>query len=404
MLAENAGRWEAASPRDLARIEAIARAVMTRLLHEPTIRLRSLEDGRRARAHASLELVRELFALRDDEASEHPEGRPQSGEGAQAAGGLAEVHDLERRRADPARRKPADADRHPAQRARARAGRARRRDARRCRDRPDRDRRRRRRRAAGQVALGGRARAGAARRAGRPRRALRQGRAGRARAGPRAARRARARGRRGRALRRGRPRRARARGARRHEQPAPGRPAAGARADLEVVPLRGNVDTRLAKLATTSGSTRSCSRAPGCSGSGARRRPARCSTRRFVPAPGQGALALEGRAGDEAAGEAAAGAHRRPAACRAARRARARARARRRLPHAARRARSRERGRRPAAARLGRAAGRLGLGRRRAGGRARPPEELGARVAARLRAVGAAELLEGAREMAGDAG
>ena len=36
VLAENAGRWEAASPRDLARIEAVARAVMSRLLHEPT--------------------------------------------------------------------------------------------------------------------------------------------------------------------------------------------------------------------------------------------------------------------------------------------------------------------------------------------------------------------------------
>ncbi len=63
MLAENAGRWESASPRDLARIEAIARAVMSRLLHEPTIRLRSLSEER---GHASLELVRELFGLRED--------------------------------------------------------------------------------------------------------------------------------------------------------------------------------------------------------------------------------------------------------------------------------------------------------------------------------------------------
>ena len=63
VLAENAGRWESASPRDLARIEAIARAVMSRLLHEPTIRLRSLSEER---GHASLELVRELFGLRED--------------------------------------------------------------------------------------------------------------------------------------------------------------------------------------------------------------------------------------------------------------------------------------------------------------------------------------------------
>jgi glutamyl-tRNA reductase len=63
VLSENAGRWESASPRDLARVEAVAKAVMSRLLHEPTIRLRSLSE---ARGHASLELVRELFGLRDD--------------------------------------------------------------------------------------------------------------------------------------------------------------------------------------------------------------------------------------------------------------------------------------------------------------------------------------------------
>src|SRR5439155_698229 len=34
VLAENAGRWDAASPRDVARVEAMARAIMQRLLHE----------------------------------------------------------------------------------------------------------------------------------------------------------------------------------------------------------------------------------------------------------------------------------------------------------------------------------------------------------------------------------
>ncbi len=82
VLGENEGRWEAASPRDLARVEAIARAVMSRLLHEPTIRLRSLSEER---GHASLELVRELFGLRD-EAAEDTEAE------------LAEVHDLQRHR------------------------------------------------------------------------------------------------------------------------------------------------------------------------------------------------------------------------------------------------------------------------------------------------------------------
>ncbi|MEA2152480.1 MAG: glutamyl-tRNA reductase, partial [Solirubrobacteraceae bacterium] len=84
VLAENAGRWESASQADLARIEAVARAVMTRLLHEPTIRLRGLSDER---GHASLELVRELFGLREDAP---PQELP--------AAELAEVHELRRRR------------------------------------------------------------------------------------------------------------------------------------------------------------------------------------------------------------------------------------------------------------------------------------------------------------------
>jgi glutamyl-tRNA reductase len=103
VLAENNGRWDTASARDVARVEAIARAVMTRLLHEPTIRLRSLdEDQKGTGGHAILELVRELFALRED-----PAAAEQNGDGARGtepAGELAEVHDLERRRAAPARR------------------------------------------------------------------------------------------------------------------------------------------------------------------------------------------------------------------------------------------------------------------------------------------------------------
>jgi glutamyl-tRNA reductase len=62
VLAENAGRWESASPRDLARVEAVARAVMQRLLHEPTIRLKESGHGRQ-------QLLRELFGL-DDAAPE----------------------------------------------------------------------------------------------------------------------------------------------------------------------------------------------------------------------------------------------------------------------------------------------------------------------------------------------
>jgi glutamyl-tRNA reductase len=80
VLAENSGRWESASARDIARVEAIARAVASRILHEPTIRLRGLGGDR---GHASLELVRELFGLREDA----PEESPTTQE-------LAEVHEL----------------------------------------------------------------------------------------------------------------------------------------------------------------------------------------------------------------------------------------------------------------------------------------------------------------------
>ncbi len=88
VLAESEGRWETASPRDLARAEAIARAVMTRLLHEPTIRLRSLSQ---ASSHGTLQLARELFGLHEDSASEG------DGQGAGAEQQLAEVHQLPRR-------------------------------------------------------------------------------------------------------------------------------------------------------------------------------------------------------------------------------------------------------------------------------------------------------------------
>ncbi len=83
VLRENEGRWEGATERDLMRVEAVARAVLGRLLHEPTIRLRSLSaertlegtphGGGQAGGHASLQLVRELFALDEDAPHEAPE-------------------------------------------------------------------------------------------------------------------------------------------------------------------------------------------------------------------------------------------------------------------------------------------------------------------------------------------
>jgi glutamyl-tRNA reductase len=70
LLAENAGRWESLSERDGERVEALARAVVNRLLHEPTARVRSLDAADR---HARLSLLRELFGLEEAAAADADE-------------------------------------------------------------------------------------------------------------------------------------------------------------------------------------------------------------------------------------------------------------------------------------------------------------------------------------------
>jgi len=64
VLAENEGRWESVSERDLDRIQAISRAIVNRLLHHPTLRIKELRDDR---VHARMALVRDLFGLSVDE-------------------------------------------------------------------------------------------------------------------------------------------------------------------------------------------------------------------------------------------------------------------------------------------------------------------------------------------------
>jgi glutamyl-tRNA reductase len=90
VVSENRGKWESASPRDLERIDALSRAIVNRLLHEPTKRMKELRDDR---VHARMALVRDLFGLEDeddalttpaDETADLPE--------------LAEVRELPRRR------------------------------------------------------------------------------------------------------------------------------------------------------------------------------------------------------------------------------------------------------------------------------------------------------------------
>jgi glutamyl-tRNA reductase len=75
VLAENEGRWESLSERDRERVRAVARTVMSRLLHEPTLRMKRTGDGR---THGRMQLARELFGLDDppeaavEEADEAP--------------------------------------------------------------------------------------------------------------------------------------------------------------------------------------------------------------------------------------------------------------------------------------------------------------------------------------------
>jgi glutamyl-tRNA reductase len=63
VVRENDGKWETASARDLERVDAIARSLVNRLLHEPTLKMKELRDDR---VHARMALVRELFGLGSD--------------------------------------------------------------------------------------------------------------------------------------------------------------------------------------------------------------------------------------------------------------------------------------------------------------------------------------------------
>ncbi len=87
VVRDNEGKWETASPRDLERVRMLAKAVVSRLLHDPTVRMKELRDD--DRVHMRMALVRELFGLTDEEPAASPEELP-------AAPPLAEVRQLRR--------------------------------------------------------------------------------------------------------------------------------------------------------------------------------------------------------------------------------------------------------------------------------------------------------------------
>ena len=60
LVRENANRWESVSERDRERIAALAQAVVNRMLHEPTLRMKQADDER---VHLRMQVVRELFGL-----------------------------------------------------------------------------------------------------------------------------------------------------------------------------------------------------------------------------------------------------------------------------------------------------------------------------------------------------
>ena len=93
VVSENSSRWESASPRDIERVDAIAHAVVNRLLHDPTVRLKELRDDR---VHARTALVRDLFGLTVEE-GDLEAGERSEPTGDREDGELAPVRELRRR-------------------------------------------------------------------------------------------------------------------------------------------------------------------------------------------------------------------------------------------------------------------------------------------------------------------
>ena len=90
VVGENAGKWESASPRDRDRVDAIARTIVNRLLHEPTLQMKEMRDDR---VHARMALVREMFGLSVEEGVSGGIAEPDP----ELADRLAEVRELPRR-------------------------------------------------------------------------------------------------------------------------------------------------------------------------------------------------------------------------------------------------------------------------------------------------------------------
>ena len=61
VLRENESRWESLSDADRERVEMLARAIVSRLLHDPTMRIKAAAE--RGGSYLYLQALRELFGL-----------------------------------------------------------------------------------------------------------------------------------------------------------------------------------------------------------------------------------------------------------------------------------------------------------------------------------------------------
>jgi glutamyl-tRNA reductase len=61
VLAENEARWEGMTDADRERVTLLARAIASRLLHEPTVRIKGIAD--REDSYVYVSVLRELFGL-----------------------------------------------------------------------------------------------------------------------------------------------------------------------------------------------------------------------------------------------------------------------------------------------------------------------------------------------------
>ncbi|MGI8944663.1 MAG: glutamyl-tRNA reductase [Thermoleophilaceae bacterium] len=74
VLRENETRWESLSAADRRRLDVMARALVGRMLHEPTVRLKGAVGDESA--YLYVQALRELFGLTEEEAPGHERERP----------------------------------------------------------------------------------------------------------------------------------------------------------------------------------------------------------------------------------------------------------------------------------------------------------------------------------------